>query len=111
MKRNFKTLLISGLCALAAVPVLASNPIVKGWYADPEIRIFDGQYWIYPTYSDHYGSLATSPEFTDAQNALRKNKMVRPSYGNQNFRSEERGDGKECVSTCRSRMWRSTLKK
>src|SRR3546814_5741732 len=78
MKRNFKTLLISGLCALAAVPVLASNPIVKGWYADPEIRIFDGQYWIYPTYSDHYGTLDTSPEFTDAQKDLRKNKMVRP---------------------------------
>src|SRR3546814_9249352 len=93
MKRNFKTLLISGLCALAAVPVLASNPIVKGWYADPEIRIFDGQYWIYPTYSDHYGTLDTSPEFTDAQKDLRKNKMVRPSYGIQTFfnafRSEE----------------------
>src|SRR3546814_4523270 len=88
MKRNFKTLLISGLCALAAVPVLASNPIVKGWYADPEIRIFDGQYWIYPTYSDHYGTLDTSPEFTDAQKDLRKNKMVRPSYGIQT-RSEE----------------------
>src|SRR3546814_15187582 len=85
--------------------------------ADPEIRIFDGQYWIYPTYSDHYGTLDTSPEFTDAQKDLRKNKMVRPSYGIQTFfnafsshdlvhwpnRSEERRVGKECVSTCRSR--------
>src|SRR3546814_12607062 len=49
------------------------------------IRIFDGQYWIYPTYSDHYGTLDTSPEFTDAQKDLRKNKMVRPSYGIQTF--------------------------
>src|SRR3546814_15571073 len=53
--------------------------------ADPEIRIFDGQYWIYPTYSDHHGTLDTSPEFTDAQKDLRKNKMVRPSYGIQTF--------------------------
>lgn len=29
----------------------AANPIVPGWYADPEIRIFDGKFWIYPTYS------------------------------------------------------------
>src|SRR3546814_20715777 len=103
MKRNFKTLLISGLCALAAVPVLASNPIVKGWYADPEIRIFDGQYWIYPTYSDHYGSLDTSPEFTDAQKDFRKHKMVRPSYGLQTFRQDDRRVGQACVSPCRSR--------
>src|SRR3546814_9174171 len=80
MKRNFKTLLISGLCALAAVPVLASNPIVKGWYADPEIRIFDGQYWIYPTYSDHYGTLDTSPEFTDAQTEDRKSTRLNSSH-------------------------------
>ncbi len=24
------------------------NPIVPGWYADPEARIFEGEYWIYP---------------------------------------------------------------
>ncbi|WP_152600193.1 glycoside hydrolase family 43 protein [Cellvibrio mixtus] len=28
----------------------AANPIVPGWYADPEIRVFDNRYWIYPTY-------------------------------------------------------------
>lgn len=31
--------------------VFAANPIVPGWYADPEIRVFDNRYWIYPTYS------------------------------------------------------------
>lgn len=30
---------------------LAANPIDPGWYADPEIRIFNGHFWIYPTYS------------------------------------------------------------
>ncbi|WP_308639708.1 glycoside hydrolase family 43 protein [Paenibacillus silvisoli] len=32
----------------------SGNPIVPGWYADPEARIFEGRYWIYPTYSAPY---------------------------------------------------------
>lgn len=32
----------------------AGNPVIQGWYADPEVAIFDQQYWIYPTYSDKY---------------------------------------------------------
>ncbi len=32
----------------------SGNPILKGWYADPEAVIFNSQYWIYPTYSDVY---------------------------------------------------------
>ena len=42
----------------------AANPIVPGWYADPEIRIFGKTYWIYPTYSDHYGQPDRSAAFT-----------------------------------------------
>jgi hypothetical protein len=42
-----------GMTALAvlavATPVAARNPIVPGWYADPEIRVFGDRYWIYPT--------------------------------------------------------------
>lgn len=30
------------------------NPVIKGWYADPEAAIFGNQYWIFPTYSDQY---------------------------------------------------------
>ena len=26
----------------------SGNPILPGWYADPEAHVFDGQYWIYP---------------------------------------------------------------
>jgi beta-xylosidase len=29
----------------------SGNPILPGWYADPEARIFAGEYWIYPTSS------------------------------------------------------------
>ncbi|EAW18180.1 glycoside hydrolase family 43 protein [Aspergillus fischeri NRRL 181] len=32
------------------------NPIIPGWYADPEARVFDTTYWIYPTYSAAYES-------------------------------------------------------
>ncbi len=52
---------------LAALPALADNPIVPGWYADPEIRIFQNQYWIYPTYSDDQGTPDRSTTFTPGQ--------------------------------------------
>src|SRR4051794_4113565 len=32
----------------------SGNPVFPGWYADPEIRIFNHHYWIYPTYSAPY---------------------------------------------------------
>lgn len=34
--------------------MLSGNPVFPGWYADPEARIFEGKYWIYPTYSAKY---------------------------------------------------------
>jgi len=60
---NFRAIraVVPGLLVLAASlgTTLAQasrsgNPIVAGWYADPEARIFAGQYWIYPTYSAPY---------------------------------------------------------
>lgn len=46
---------------LLAAPVLfaspqsrSGNPIIQGWYADPEVRVFQNEYWIYPTYSAPY---------------------------------------------------------
>lgn len=32
----------------------SGNPVILGWNADPEAKIFEGQYWIYPTYSAPY---------------------------------------------------------
>jgi beta-xylosidase len=32
----------------------SGNPILPGWYADPEAHVFAGEYWIYPTYSAAY---------------------------------------------------------
>jgi hypothetical protein len=32
----------------------AGNPVIEGWYADPEAIVYGTKYWIYPTYSDDY---------------------------------------------------------
>jgi beta-xylosidase len=47
--------LAAGAPMLAQAPQQRSgNPILSGWYADPEAHVFEGQYWIYPTYSAPY---------------------------------------------------------
>jgi hypothetical protein len=33
---------------------LSGNPVIEGWYADPEAIVYGREYWIYPTYSDDY---------------------------------------------------------
>jgi beta-xylosidase len=33
---------------------ISANPIVQGWYADPEAAVFENRYWIFPTYSAPY---------------------------------------------------------
>jgi hypothetical protein len=38
----------------ACLPGSGGNPIVAGWYADPDMRVYGGRYWIYPTYSAPY---------------------------------------------------------
>ncbi len=34
----------------------SGNPVFPGWYADPDIIIAEGKYWIYPTASINYGA-------------------------------------------------------
>ena len=81
-----KKALLAGLALLTLpVAVIAANPIVKGWYADPEIRVFQNRYWIYPTYSDDDGKPDVTTHFSARQQEDRKRRMVRPSYGKQTF--------------------------
>ena len=63
MKRNVVTLfgaclamIISpnGLFSQSSKKKTAGNPIVPGWYADPEGTIFQKTFWVYPTYSAPY---------------------------------------------------------
>ena len=58
MTRHAHVCLISVLALFSAgassQSVRSSNPVLSGWYADPEAHVFDNQYWIYPTYSAPY---------------------------------------------------------
>ncbi|HEY3266694.1 MAG TPA: glycoside hydrolase family 43 protein [Armatimonadota bacterium] len=40
--------------APAAKPKMSGNPVFPGWYADPELHLFRGKYFIYPTTSENY---------------------------------------------------------
>ncbi len=60
------------------------NPVFPGWYADPEGIIFDDEYWIYPTYSDHYGERDSSEYITPEQLAMQKN-TINEQYLMQTF--------------------------
>lgn len=42
------------LAACAAPPRFAGNPVIEGWYADPEAVVIGDRYWIFPTYSAPY---------------------------------------------------------
>ena len=59
MSRILRVATIASL--ILAAPLLAEetkelsgNPVIEGWYADPEGIIFGDTYWIYPTYSAPY---------------------------------------------------------
>src|SRR5688572_27264877 len=41
-------------CFISLVAFSQKNPVIDGWYADPEGVIFDKKYWLYPTYSARY---------------------------------------------------------
>lgn len=46
--------LMLALQPAAAQTTYSGNPILPGWYADPEAHVFAGEYWIYPTFSAPY---------------------------------------------------------
>jgi beta-xylosidase len=75
------TLLIAASLYLAMTgwSQASANLKAQGWYADPEIHIFAGQYWIYPT--------SSSPEpdpqkrsFNPLQQKLRSGHVIHPVY-------------------------------
>ena len=35
-------------------PTFSGNPLFAGWYADPEMHIFEGRFYLYPTFSAPY---------------------------------------------------------
>ena len=56
---QLKTLLLLAIGATTGSPAaqaqkMSGNPILPGWYADPEAAVFGHRYWVYPTYSAVY---------------------------------------------------------
>jgi beta-xylosidase len=62
----------------------SGNPIFPGWYADPEARIFNKTYWVYPTFSDDYLQPDPSTHISEAQRQTQKN-TINPQYLKQTF--------------------------
>jgi glycosyl hydrolase family 43/3-keto-disaccharide hydrolase len=44
----------------------AGNPFVDGWYADPDVAIYDNEYWVFPTSSRVYEEQTYLDAFSSA---------------------------------------------
>jgi beta-xylosidase len=42
------------MVSIYAQKTTSGNPVFPGWYADPEVALFQKKYWIFPTYSAPY---------------------------------------------------------
>ena len=80
-------LYLRAVLILTALPLLkpahaqaTANLATQGYYADPEIHIFAGQYWIYPTSSSPAPDANANRTFNPLQTGLRKQKVVFPVY-------------------------------
>ncbi len=71
--------------SIASSTGFAANPIVPGYYADPEIRIFDGQYWIYPTWSASEDTPDQSVKLSPTQITQRKQPNIWAPFLKQTF--------------------------
>lgn len=54
MRKQIVFFALTYLIGLFCTAQKNNNPIIKGWYADPEAAIFNNKFWIYPTYSAPY---------------------------------------------------------
>lgn len=69
----------------SSLPVFAANPIVPGWYADPEIRIYNNQFWIFPTYSAGESTPDLPAVFTESQKKQREESGTWAPFLKQTF--------------------------
>ena len=56
----------------------AGNPIISGWYADPEGTVMDKRYWVFPTYSAPYNQQVFMDAFssTDLVNWKKHERII-----------------------------------
>jgi len=62
---------------------LSGNPVIEGWYADPEAIVYGDEYWIYPTFSDGYGE--SDHPLDEAQLTPRQKLAINKQYLKQTF--------------------------
>jgi beta-xylosidase len=60
------TAVLTLLVTQGAGPKTTTNPVFPGWYADPEIHLYKGRYYIYPTTSDLYEKQTSFKVFSSA---------------------------------------------
>lgn len=76
-RRRAAALAITAICSIAGCRSAAhtampsprersGNPILPGWYADPEGALIDGRYWIFPTTSARYDQQTYLDAFSSA---------------------------------------------
>jgi hypothetical protein len=61
---------------------LSGNPVLEGWYADPEAIVYGRQYWIYPTYSDDY---PVARVLDESRLTSRQKRAINKQYLKQTF--------------------------
>ncbi len=47
-------ILLPAILLMMTGPAATQNPVISGWYADPEAIIYGDTFWLFPTYSDIY---------------------------------------------------------
>lgn len=85
MNRIGTALLAAAILPLAAHAQAPTAIGQQGWYADPEIHIFAGQYWNYPTYSGDVLRPSDTATLSPAQIDRRKEALVHKAYLTQTF--------------------------
>lgn len=61
---------------------LSGNPVIEGWYADPEAIVYGREYWIYPTWSDDY---PIERPLDEATLTARQKRAINRQYLKQTF--------------------------
>ncbi len=75
------TLLLSVAIFCGSISAQTSSSLSQqGWYADPEIHLFAGEYWIYPTSSSPTADSNDGRSFNPLQQKLRSGPVIHPVY-------------------------------
>lgn len=67
----FALLSVSGVQAATTVP-LSGNPIIPGWYADPDAHVFGDRYWIFTVVRWARATATTGSSASTSSASMRK---------------------------------------